>query len=221
MKKFNRTFGFSALSFSLALAASLALPAGAQTATFTTQMQVGSRGSQVTMLQQYLASDPTLYPSGLVTGYFGALTKQAVLNFQVRNGISAVGRVGPQTLAKLNALAGGTVIGGDFNAPMISNVTVSNLNTGVASVSFNTDENVSAKVFYSTAPLVMTEAQSNFTEPYISGQVAISDPNTARNTSPIVTLSGLSSGVTYYYVVMAKDAAGNVSVSLPSSFTSR
>ena len=215
MKNFSRSLAISAVG--LALTAAVALPAFAQGVVFTTQMQVGSRGAQVTALQQYLASDATIYPSGLVTGYFGGLTKQAVLNFQVRYGISAVGRVGPITLAKLNELSGG-VIGADLSAPTMTNVSVSTVNPGIATFSFNTDENASAKVFLSSSPLVMAEAEANFTEPYISGQVYA---NATRSTSQSVNVSGLVVGNTYYYVVLAKDAAGNVSVTRQASFIAR
>src|SRR3989338_7152445 len=75
----------------------------APAATLNRQLQVGMSGSDVSALQTFLAADVTLYPQGLVTGYFGNLTKAAVSNFQSRNGISPVGRVGPVTLAVLNA----------------------------------------------------------------------------------------------------------------------
>ncbi|MFN7088787.1 MAG: peptidoglycan-binding domain-containing protein, partial [Candidatus Paceibacteria bacterium] len=53
--------------------------------------------------------DPTLYPEGLVTGYFGTLTEQAVKNFQCRYNIvcggspleTGWGQVGPQTRERL------------------------------------------------------------------------------------------------------------------------
>ena len=51
------------------------------------QLQVGSRGADVSSLQTFLAEDPSVYPQGLVTGYFGFLTKSAVSNFQSNNGM--------------------------------------------------------------------------------------------------------------------------------------
>ena len=79
---------------------------------FTTTLGKGSEGVDVTRLQQYLASDPTLYPEGLITGYFGALTEVAVKRFQQKYNIvsagtpttTGYGHVGPATRAKLNAL---------------------------------------------------------------------------------------------------------------------
>ncbi|MBI2506557.1 MAG: peptidoglycan-binding protein [Candidatus Colwellbacteria bacterium] len=52
---------------------------------------------EVTKLQQFLAQDKTIYPEGLITGYFGNLTETAVKRFQSQNGIVSIGVVGPQT----------------------------------------------------------------------------------------------------------------------------
>ena len=67
-----------------------------------TELSVGSSGSQVTQLQQVLATDSKIYPSGDVTGYFGSLTQAAVTQFQVAYCIDQVGQVGPVTEAKIN-----------------------------------------------------------------------------------------------------------------------
>jgi len=64
-------------------------------------LAIGARGEDVRALQEFLASDPALYPEGYATGYFGTLTKRAVERFQSRNGIEAVGIVGPKTKAAL------------------------------------------------------------------------------------------------------------------------
>lgn len=70
----------------------------------TRQLQEGMRGDDVKILQQALATDPEIYPEGLVTGYFGSLTREAVRRFQERAGIEQVGRVGPQTLWRVNEI---------------------------------------------------------------------------------------------------------------------
>ncbi|MFY9462445.1 MAG: peptidoglycan-binding protein [Candidatus Sungiibacteriota bacterium] len=75
--------------------------APAVSATFGSDLALGSRGDDVTRLQQLLASDPSIYPEGSVTGYFGSLTVKAVRAFQAKYGISQLGRVGPATRAKL------------------------------------------------------------------------------------------------------------------------
>ncbi|HBT81335.1 TPA: hypothetical protein DEB04_01250 [Candidatus Giovannonibacteria bacterium] len=61
---------------------------------------------EVTKLQTLLASDKSVYPEGLITGYFGNLTREAVRRFQAKYGISQVGRVGPLTRAKLAEIFG-------------------------------------------------------------------------------------------------------------------
>lgn len=67
------------------------------------QMRVGSRGKDVKVLQKLLASDPSIYPQGLVTGYYGRLTEDAVKKFQENHGISPVGEVGPETRMLVNS----------------------------------------------------------------------------------------------------------------------
>ena len=64
----------------------------------------GAQGSDVTLLQSFLAKDPSVYPEGKITGYFGRLTSEAVKRFQKKNGIDQLGIVGPKTRAKLNQL---------------------------------------------------------------------------------------------------------------------
>ncbi|OHA15944.1 MAG: hypothetical protein A3B08_03495 [Candidatus Taylorbacteria bacterium RIFCSPLOWO2_01_FULL_43_44] len=74
---------------------------------FLKYLTFGSRGVDVTALQNYLKSFKDLYPEGLVTGYFGPATLRAVQRFQVKYGLAkkgdaGYGVVGPKTRAKLN-----------------------------------------------------------------------------------------------------------------------
>ncbi|MDQ3076001.1 MAG: peptidoglycan-binding protein [bacterium] len=69
---------------------------------FNSNLQIGSRGALVEFLQALLASDPTLGYTGGVTSYFGPQTAKAVQKLQANNGLSKVGKVGPQTRALLN-----------------------------------------------------------------------------------------------------------------------
>jgi peptidoglycan hydrolase-like protein with peptidoglycan-binding domain len=72
--------------------------------TFTTDLTIGSTGSQVTALQNWLISKGYSIPAG-ATGYFGAQTKAAVAAWQAASGISpAAGYFGPISRAKLNAM---------------------------------------------------------------------------------------------------------------------
>lgn len=62
-------------------------------------------------LQRFLAQDPAIYPEGLVTGYFGHATQEAVKKFQEKNGIvksgspetTGFGAFGPKTMSVMNA----------------------------------------------------------------------------------------------------------------------
>lgn len=80
---------------------------------FASSISFGSTGTEVRRLQQLLASDKSIYPDARVTGYYGALTRDAVRRFQLKYGViasaSAVGngRVGPATRAKLAEVFGG------------------------------------------------------------------------------------------------------------------
>lgn len=82
-------------------------PAAAQPAakppTFARNLDIGSRGDDVTMLQEMLIEQK--YLPGEPTGYFGALTKEAVRLLQIDHALEPVGTVGPKTRAVLNSLA--------------------------------------------------------------------------------------------------------------------
>lgn len=76
----------------------------AEVGKITKTLRRGSKGNEVTRLQEFLKSMPEVYPEGLVTGNFGALTEEAVKRFQQKYGIPVVGIVGPLTREKLNTL---------------------------------------------------------------------------------------------------------------------
>jgi outer membrane protein assembly factor BamB len=77
---------------------------------FTHGLQYGDTGEDVAQLQTFLkAQGADIYPEGLITGYFGNLTKLAVQRFQLKYNIakagdSGYGYVGPKTRAKINSL---------------------------------------------------------------------------------------------------------------------
>ena len=84
------------------------------TITITKTLKLGSENKEVRQLQELLAKDTGIYPEGKVTGYFGALTRKAVQNFQKKYGIASSGNenttgyglVGPKTLAKIKEVFG-------------------------------------------------------------------------------------------------------------------
>jgi peptidoglycan hydrolase-like protein with peptidoglycan-binding domain len=178
--------------------------------TLTRQLQLGMSGSDVTALQTYLAKDNTIYPQGLITGYFGSLTKSAVSNFQARNGIDNIGRVGPVTMALLNNLMNG-MAGSDSTAPWFNSINVS-AGSNTANISWNTNENASAIVYYSNSPISMMEG----TTVTIGGSSQL--VSTSLNSSHSTTLTSLSSNTNYYYVLYVRDGSGNESVTWPAMF---
>lgn len=77
-------------------------------------MNIGAKSDSVRCLQEFLKNQGTeIYPEGLTTGYFGNLTKSAVIRFQEKYtseilapfGISkGTGYVGSKTLQKINQM---------------------------------------------------------------------------------------------------------------------
>jgi len=67
-------------------------------------LREGLSGDDVTLLQALLASDLTIYPEGVISGYYGKLTAAAVKRFQKKHGFKQVGMVGPKTLKRLREL---------------------------------------------------------------------------------------------------------------------
>lgn len=74
-------------------------------------LSLGSRNAEVTKLQNFLVAQN--YPGGgswMITGYFGAATRQAVLNFQSQKGIASTGIADAQTRSAIrNLTCSGTV----------------------------------------------------------------------------------------------------------------
>ena len=76
--------------------------------TFNVNLTVGSRGADVTALQNFLIGKGYTISAG-ATGYFGAQTKAALASYQSAKGISpAVGYFGPLTRASVNSMNGTT-----------------------------------------------------------------------------------------------------------------
>ena len=65
-------------------------------------LRQGMGGDDVRALQAILAADTSIYPEGMITGFYGQLTSEAVKKFQKKYGIEMLGFVGPKTLKKLN-----------------------------------------------------------------------------------------------------------------------
>lgn len=89
-------------------------PGQAVKAAILRDLRQGLSGDDIKTLQQKLVEEG-VYPEGLITGYFGSLTKQAVIRFQEKYAseilaplglTNGTGVVGPLTRKKLNELSG-------------------------------------------------------------------------------------------------------------------
>lgn len=100
-------------------------------ATFSTDLTVGSKGADVTALQNWLIAKGFSIPAG-ATGTFGAQTKAAVASWQASAGITpAAGYFGPKSRAVANASAGTT---GTTGGTTTTGLTGTGRFTGVSSL---------------------------------------------------------------------------------------
>jgi len=244
INSFKTSYRFLAIAGVTAVAALAvaAIPAMAQTPTLTRSLSVGMSGADVSALQTFLSQNNTIYPQGLVTGYYGFLTQSAVSNFQSRNEIDPVGAVGPVTLPILNlqiqngmANAEGSRLTSNTNnaaavyvaanssynanstytgtvAPVITGISI-NAGRNSASVSWNTDQAATGVVYYNTSPLNLNTSLTNVS--VSGGYNAMTD--TMFRTYQSVTLPNLAPNTVYYFMVYTTDQAGNVSVSWPTT----
>ncbi|MCA9361335.1 peptidoglycan-binding protein [Candidatus Kaiserbacteria bacterium] len=60
-------------------------------------LEEGVENEDVREIQRLLAEDKTLYPEGLVTGYYGRLTTEAIKKFQLRHDLTVTGKVDEET----------------------------------------------------------------------------------------------------------------------------
>lgn len=188
-------------------------------AAITQTLATGSSGSEVRELQTFLAADATLYPEGLVTGYYGTLTQRAVERYQCTSNIvcsgtpatTGYGSVGPRTMASINAHmsgggpSGGTSESGDVWAPIIGIETVTPTTNG-AQISWSTNETATGRVMYGT------------TWPFLYATAASASAANIGTTHH-VTLSGLLPSRQYYYVRESVDPSGNVQWTGVRTFT--
>jgi peptidoglycan hydrolase-like protein with peptidoglycan-binding domain len=192
-------------------------------ASITSSLDLGATGSQVTELQTYLATNASVYPSGLVTGYFGPLTQAGVQRFQTVQGIvsagtpetTGYGRVGIQTMTRINELMGFHGQTSWDATPRLSNSSVKHTDT-TATFTWVTNEPTQGQVYWSSTPLQLNEATGPNQQPYVSGTLAIDAGGLQTNHT--VTVSNLRANTRYYYLVRGVDNVGNMSMIWPSSF---
>lgn len=213
MKKINiSNKNFLSVGFlSLALFATLAIPQKSDAA-ITSYLGLGSTGGEVSELQQFLATNFSIYPEAIVSGYFGGLTKAAVTQFQVAYDIDQVGVVGPATSASINSIMS-SGFGLDTKAPIVTNRSVQT-SSNSATINLSTNEIARGQVFYDTSYISANEATGHAQLPYVSGTL-VSGPS---GYSQAITIPNLQSNTQYYYTTRSIDNSGNVSMSPVSSF---
>jgi subtilisin family serine protease len=114
MKKYLSILFTSIISVSCVMATTVAASAAVAQATtqattdLSRNLTLGMSGKDVRELQKILATDPSVYPEGRITGYFGPITKKAVESFQQKRGLSATGVVKDDTLIRLKNLSQST-----------------------------------------------------------------------------------------------------------------
>jgi murein L,D-transpeptidase YcbB/YkuD len=91
---------------------SLSAPVATSTPIFTSflnllavnqNLKTGSSGNDVISLQKFLEAKGILtLPAGTTEGYFGSLTKKALISFQISVGLPATGYFGPMTRAAIS-----------------------------------------------------------------------------------------------------------------------
>lgn len=212
MKHSTLALPFCLLAGAVAVVASVPFLAHAQ---LTRTLGLGDSGSQVTQLQQYLATDSSIYPEQLVTGYYGSLTASAVGRYQCAQNIvcsgtpstTGYGHVGPRTLASLQVALGGSVQnppGSDISAPIMSGYQVST-SSNSATIAWTTNENARSRVMYGTSwPFLYATAPS----------VSAANFDTIHS----VTINNLQPNTLYYFVRESIDAAGNVMWTTANAF---
>ena len=125
-------------------------------------LKVGSSGDDVKNLQQFLATDPSIYPEGMVTGYYGALTQKAVERWQIKYNIvssgtpetTGFGVVGPRTAAAIALLCSGVPSGPGPSAPVGGFIQISPV-TGNAPLMVNVVANINTTKSCSAATYVL------------------------------------------------------------------
>ncbi|MEI7750281.1 MAG: fibronectin type III domain-containing protein [Candidatus Moraniibacteriota bacterium] len=101
---------------------------------------------------------------------------------------------------------------GDHTAPSLSSIQTSNITGESATVSWNTDEAANSLVKFGLTDTTMDQ---------MAGDALASSAVSAYTNAHQVIVSRLIPGIKYFFSVLSSDAAGNISESSVSSFTTR
>ena len=154
------------------------------------------KSDAVLHVQQFLKDRQFL--TAPIGGYYGAATAKAVLAFQKSVGITATNanRVGPMTLAAMNAAGGEGSL--SLGIPVVQALPASGIT--------NTEATISAS---------MSLAQAQATSPVFSYGTSLaygtSVKAVASQSGLSARLTGLACGTTYHYTVTAQNSIGSSS----------
>lgn len=207
-------------------------------------LKEGMSGDDIKILQELLASDPDVYPEGLITGYFGKATQRAVKRLQKRLCIDQVGQVGPQTMARINELLregagksyggkGGHVPAGLLRAPGIQKKLCGTSTPATTTPATTTDTvapvisgivatattATSVQINWATNELADSKVWYGTVNPVVTATPTAVVSSSIYALNHTMTLSGLTPTTTYYYVVVSADQAGNTATGAQQSFT--
>ena len=127
---------------------------GASCPILTRALYTGLSGQDVTSLQRFLSADISIYPEGLMTGYFGPATERAVQRWQARNSVISTGSpsstgygvVGPGTRAAIARVCAG---GGTVTTPPPP------VSSGNCTIAGGVMQNGETKNFYTTSTVAV------------------------------------------------------------------
>jgi hypothetical protein len=161
--------------------------------TFTKDLTLGSRGADVSALQQLLINGKYLTAVSAPTGYFGALTQKALAAYQAANGIKpAAGYFGPITMAFVNSHNVGT--------STVTTTTTGTTTTGTTTTGVQTTTGVAAPA----SGLLVGLASNN---PPAGTLISSLNGGAGAARVPVLTVNftaGTASGVTVSGVVFHK-----------------
>lgn len=174
---------------------------------FTLDLKQGDRGTEVTNLQKALNTDSRTQVAssgagspGNESSYFGALTKAAVMKYQIIKGISATGMVDAATRAALNAVSVTTTAASSVSSVSVAASSVSSAASSVSTVG-GTEGLITTKLSATPAdnanvrsatnvPVYGIEVKaigSDMTVDRADMQVAVTISGTAQNPSSFIT----------------------------------
>ncbi len=185
----------------------------------TQTLSVGSTGTEVSWLQQFL-KDKGLFNYPTITGRFGLITKGGVALFQTNNNLFSDGVVGPITRAKIaEILATGNQVVQLNHFPVnhyVNNVTRRDTTTPTIVITSHTNGDTVSGMTTFTADAADTKGVVG-----VQFQIDGVDVGSEDTVAPYSVSwdSTSAADATYTLTAIARDATGNTTTSIPITFT--